>query len=52
MGANKPLLISDLEAHVDGEEGISIRFEGVIGMPIVCGISIRKHSSRCKLRNY
>ncbi|KAK4727921.1 hypothetical protein R3W88_032838 [Solanum pinnatisectum] len=47
VGANKPLLISDLEAHVDGEEGISIRFEGVIGMPIVCGISIRKHSSKC-----
>ncbi|XP_060209442.1 kinesin-like protein KIN-14Q [Lycium barbarum] len=46
VGANKPLLISDLEAHVDGEEGISIRFEGVIGTPIVCGISIRKHSSR------
>ncbi|CAN4097012.1 unnamed protein product [Withania somnifera] len=47
VGENKPLLITDLEAHVDGEEGISIRFEGVIGMPIVCGISIRKHSSRC-----
>ncbi|MCD7473626.1 hypothetical protein HAX54_015684 [Datura stramonium] len=46
VGANKPLLISDLEAHVDGEEGISIRFEGVIGIPIVCGISIRTHSSR------
>ncbi|KAJ8527769.1 hypothetical protein K7X08_015220 [Anisodus acutangulus] len=46
VGANKPLLISDLEAHVDGEEGISVRFKGVIGMPIVCGISIRKHSSR------
>lgn len=46
VGANKPLLISDLDAHVDGEEGISIRFEGVIGMPIVCGISIRTHSSR------
>ncbi|KAF3649997.1 Kinesin-4 [Capsicum annuum] len=47
VGANTPLLISDLEARVDGEEGIFIRFEGVIGMPIVCGISIRKHSSRC-----
>ncbi|KAK4374008.1 hypothetical protein RND71_004685 [Anisodus tanguticus] len=46
VDANKPLLISDLEARVDGEEGISIRFEGVIGMPIVSAISIRKHSSR------
>nr|GME06320.1 kinesin-like protein KIN-14Q [Ipomoea batatas] len=44
VGANKPLVISDLEAHVNGEEGLRIRFEGIIGLPIVSGISVRKKS--------
>ncbi|XP_031112655.1 kinesin-like protein KIN-14Q [Ipomoea triloba] len=44
VGANKPLVISDLEAHVNGEEGLCIRFEGIIGLPIVSGISVRKKS--------
>ncbi|XP_065861662.1 kinesin-like protein KIN-14Q isoform X2 [Euphorbia lathyris] len=45
VGANNPLVLSDLKACVDGEEGLTIRFEGVIGSPIVCGISITKDSS-------
>ncbi|XP_059661323.1 kinesin-like protein KIN-14Q [Cornus florida] len=45
VGANKPLVISDLKAFVSGDEGLTIRFEGVTGSPIVCGISIRGHSS-------
>ncbi|KAA8524934.1 hypothetical protein F0562_011428 [Nyssa sinensis] len=44
VGANRPLVISDLKTFVSGDEGLSIRFEGVIGSPIVCGISIRKDS--------
>ncbi|XP_042509092.1 kinesin-like protein KIN-14Q isoform X2 [Macadamia integrifolia] len=42
VGSNKVLVLSDLEATVHGKEGLSIRFEGVIGSPIVCGVSIRK----------
>ncbi|XP_043700677.1 kinesin-like protein KIN-14Q isoform X2 [Telopea speciosissima] len=42
VGSNKVLLLSDLKAIVHGKEGLSIRFEGVIGTPIVCGLSIRK----------
>ncbi|KAJ4850442.1 hypothetical protein Tsubulata_009457 [Turnera subulata] len=45
VGANNPLVISDLEAFVSGEDGLSIRFDGVIGSPIVCGISITKDSA-------
>ncbi|KAF2314472.1 hypothetical protein GH714_026798 [Hevea brasiliensis] len=45
VGANKPLVISDLKTCVYGEEGVSIKFEGVKGSPIVCGISITKDSS-------
>lgn len=40
-------MISDLEAHVNGEEGLCIRFEGIIGLPIVSGISVRKKSGKC-----
>lgn len=50
-GANNPLVISDLKAFVDDEEDLSIRFEGVMGSPIVCGISITKDSSHSKF-NY
>lgn len=49
VGANRPLVIPDLKTFVNGDEGLTIRFEGVTGSPIVCGISIRKDSSACKL---
>ncbi|KAJ4981530.1 hypothetical protein NE237_032367 [Protea cynaroides] len=42
VGSNKVLILSDLEAIVCGKEGLSIRFEGVMGTPIVCGLSIKK----------
>ncbi|XP_057948127.1 kinesin-like protein KIN-14Q [Malania oleifera] len=42
VGANSPLVISDLKTSVDGDEGLYIRFEGLMGSPIVCGISVRK----------
>jgi len=45
VGSNQPLIISDLQASVVGDEGLSIRFEGVLEKPIVCGISIRSCSS-------
>ncbi|WOH03074.1 hypothetical protein DCAR_0522466 [Daucus carota subsp. sativus] len=45
VGANSPLVIPDLQIFVKGDEGLTIRFEGVVGSPIVCGISIRKNSS-------
>ncbi|KAI8552295.1 hypothetical protein RHMOL_Rhmol06G0255500 [Rhododendron molle] len=45
VGANKPLVIPNLKASVNGDEGLSIRFEGVTGNPLVCGISVRKHLS-------
>ncbi|KAK2968705.1 hypothetical protein RJ640_005892, partial [Escallonia rubra] len=45
VGANRPLVISELKAYVSGDEGLSIKFEGVTGSPIVCGISIRKDPS-------
>ncbi|XP_022876907.1 kinesin-like protein KIN-14Q [Olea europaea var. sylvestris] len=45
VGSNTPLVISDLKTCINGDEGLSIRFEGVIGSPIVCGISIRNSAS-------
>ncbi|CAI9784307.1 unnamed protein product [Fraxinus pennsylvanica] len=45
VGSNTPLVISDLKTCINGDEGLFIRFEGVIGSPIVCGISIRKFAS-------
>ncbi|KAI3947840.1 hypothetical protein MKX01_034505 [Papaver californicum] len=45
VGSNKSLVLSDLHCSVfSANEGLSIRFEGMIGSPIVCGISIRKDS--------
>ncbi|KAG5255226.1 kinesin protein [Salix suchowensis] len=32
--ANKPLVVSDLKAFVEGDEDLLIRFEGVMGKPI------------------
>ncbi|KAL8128902.1 hypothetical protein V2J09_018057 [Rumex salicifolius] len=45
VGANKPLVLSGLEASVK-QNGLSIRFQGLIGNPIVSGISIRKDHLR------
>ncbi|KAL0443659.1 UNVERIFIED_CONTAM: Kinesin-like protein KIN-14Q [Sesamum latifolium] len=45
VGANMPLVISDLKTYINRDEGLSIRFEGVIGSPIVSGIFVRKDSS-------
>ncbi|KAL5716224.1 hypothetical protein ACHQM5_017945 [Ranunculus cassubicifolius] len=44
VGSNKPLILSDLRAYVNGKDGLLIRFQGVVGKPIVCGISVRKDS--------
>lgn len=52
VGSLVPLVISDLKTCVDGDEGLSIRFEGVIGIPIVSGISIRKDSSGGKFSSF
>ncbi|KAJ4781535.1 Kinesin-like protein [Rhynchospora pubera] len=40
VGGNKPLVLPNLKASVKGKEGLSIRFEGLVGKPIVCGISV------------
>jgi kinesin family protein C2/C3 len=48
VGANKPLVVSGLKAFVEGDEGLLIRFEGVMGKPIVCGISVTKDISASK----
>lgn len=45
VGSNRPLVLSDLRASVVHEEGLSIRFEGVVGHAIVSGISIRQEFS-------
>ncbi|KAK4398260.1 Kinesin-like protein KIN-14Q [Sesamum angolense] len=45
VGANMPLVISDLKTYISQDEGLSIRFEGVTGSPIVSGIFVRKDSS-------
>ncbi|EOX91895.1 Di-glucose binding protein with Kinesin motor domain isoform 3 [Theobroma cacao] len=42
VGANKPLQVDDLRVSVKEDGLIAMRFEGVIGSPIVCGICVRK----------
>ncbi|KAK8663851.1 hypothetical protein V6N13_083656 [Hibiscus sabdariffa] len=42
VGANKPLQVVDLRVSVKEDGLIVIRFEGVIGSPMVCGICVRK----------
>lgn len=44
VGGNMPLVISDIKSQVEGDEGLLIKFEGVNGNPIVCGISVNKDS--------
>jgi kinesin family protein C2/C3 len=41
--------VSGLNTFVDDEKGLCIRFEGVFGSPILCGISIRKDFPASKL---
>lgn len=50
VGSHVPLVISNLKTCINGDEGLSIRFEGVIGGPIVNGIFIRKDSCECKFK--
>ncbi|GMH24874.1 hypothetical protein Nepgr_026717 [Nepenthes gracilis] len=45
VGANRPLVISDLVTAVIDDKRLSIRLEGVIGNPIISGISVRKDLS-------
>ncbi|XP_052179062.1 kinesin-like protein KIN-14Q [Diospyros lotus] len=45
VGGNQPLVISNLKAFISGDEGLFLRFEGVTGNPLVCGISVRKDHS-------
>ncbi|XWS29612.1 hypothetical protein CRYUN_Cryun24cG0044100 [Craigia yunnanensis] len=42
VGANKPLQVVDLRVSVKDDGLIAMRFEGVIGSPMVCGICVRK----------
>ncbi|XP_022717521.1 kinesin-like protein KIN-14Q [Durio zibethinus] len=44
VGANKPLVISNIRTFVDSCGGLLIRFEGLMRNPIVCGITVRKDS--------
>ncbi|KAK6270373.1 hypothetical protein POUND7_007478 [Theobroma cacao] len=44
VGANKPLVISNIKTFVDSGGGLLIRFEGLMRSPIVCGITVRKDS--------
>lgn len=49
VGGNEPLVVSGLHTFVDDDKGLSIRLEGVIGRPILCGISIKKDFPASKL---
>ena len=42
VGANKPLIISNIRTFVDSGGGLLIRFEGLMRSPILCGITVRK----------
>ncbi|XP_017697414.2 kinesin-like protein KIN-14R isoform X2 [Phoenix dactylifera] len=48
VGSNQPLILSALRASVVTDEGLTIRFEGLVGQPILCGISIRRDCSEGK----
>ncbi|CAL1386210.1 unnamed protein product [Linum trigynum] len=47
VGANNPLVISDLKACVGRGQDLRVRFEGLIGSPILSAISITKDDSAC-----
>ncbi|KAL1193377.1 Kinesin-like protein KIN-14R [Cardamine amara subsp. amara] len=42
VGANRPLLLVDLRVVVMDDGLIRVRFEGISGSPVVCGICVRK----------
>ncbi|KAG5386795.1 hypothetical protein IGI04_038265 [Brassica rapa subsp. trilocularis] len=42
VGANRPLLLVDLRVVVVDDGLIKVRFEGINGSPVVCGICVRK----------
>lgn len=42
VGANRPLVLVDLRVVVMDDGLIRVRFEGIDGSPVVCGISLRK----------
>ncbi|XXG49107.1 hypothetical protein AAC387_Pa02g3376 [Persea americana] len=46
VGGNKPLQLVDVRVPVMENEVIVIRFDGVVGSPIVCGVCIRKASKK------
>ncbi|XP_072958003.1 kinesin-like protein KIN-14R [Typha angustifolia] len=48
VGGNQPLVVSDLRASVVKTGGLSIRFEGLVGRPIICGLSIRRNTAEVK----
>ena len=45
VGSNTPLVLMDALAHVIDGGTLTVRFEAVIGSPIVCAICIRKAPS-------
>ncbi|WOL07891.1 hypothetical protein Cni_G16641 [Canna indica] len=45
VGSNLSLVLSDMRALVIHDEGLLIRFEGVVGQPIVSGILVRQDFS-------
>lgn len=51
VGGNKPLIVSDLKTSVDVKD-LTIKFEGLMGRPIVCGISVRKDLPSSELIKY
>ncbi|KAL0653532.1 hypothetical protein Bca4012_096223 [Brassica carinata] len=42
VGANRPLLLVDLRVVVVDDGLIKVRFEGINGSPVVCGLCLRK----------
>ncbi|KAH7661194.1 Minus-end-directed kinesin ATPase protein [Dioscorea alata] len=44
VGPNRPFILHNLKASVTREEGLLIRFKGIVGVPIVSGISIKPSS--------
>lgn len=42
VGANRPLLLVDLRVVVVDDGLLKVRFEGINGSPVVCGICLRK----------
>ena len=44
VGSNTPLVLLDARAKIIEGSALSVRFQSVVGSPIVCGICIRKAS--------